>query len=198
MPAMSSAIQARSTSMSDGRIANPMNTSSGKRDEPGEPLEHDRRERDRRGVDRGRGPRHAQHVAADRRRQDVADELAREVVPDQRAERHACVEHEAAPAASARPTGPRRAAVMSSAAPSSRAVRRWCRFGRSSSGLGALSTSTPRRATLTRMRAQNFHPGAVPGDDRSAVTHGRTAYVGPLGARSAAVPRRTSGGRRVA
>ena len=31
-------------------------------------------------------------------------------------------------------------------------MRRWCRFGSSSSGLGALYTSTPRRATLTRMR----------------------------------------------
>ena len=52
---------------------------------------------------------------------------------------------------------------MSSAAASSKAVSRWCRFGSSSSGLGALSTSTPRRATLTRMRAQNFHPGACRG-----------------------------------
>ena len=34
MPAMSSAIQARSTSMSDGRIANPTNTSSGKATNP--------------------------------------------------------------------------------------------------------------------------------------------------------------------
>jgi pimeloyl-ACP methyl ester carboxylesterase len=51
--------------------------------------------------------------------------------------------------------------VVSTAAESSSTVRKPCRSGMSSSGFGALYTSTPRRATLTRMRAQNFHPGAV-------------------------------------
>ena len=68
-------------------------------------------------------------------------------------------------------------------------------------GSAPCSTSTPRRATLTRMRAQNFHPGAVPGDDRRAVTHGRTAYVrrrdvaGPRRASGATRPRRVTHGR---
>ena len=85
---------------------------------------------------------------------------------------------------------------MSSAALSSRAVRRWCRFGSSSSGLGALSTSTPRRATLTRMRAQNFHPGACRGTTgASSPMAGQPTWARSVH-RSASVPRRTSGAAR--
>ena len=58
------------------------------RDHPGEPFEHDRPERDRARVDGFGAAGNADDIAADRRRQDVAHELAGEVVAGEGAERH--------------------------------------------------------------------------------------------------------------
>ena len=64
------------------------------RDHPAEPFEHDRRERGRGRVDGLRAARDAHDVAADRRRQHVAHELAGEVVAGEGAERDRGVEEE--------------------------------------------------------------------------------------------------------
>ena len=62
-------------------------------DEAAQALDHHRREGDVGGAGGLPGPAHPEDVAADRRRQHVADELAGEVVRQEGAERHVRVEH---------------------------------------------------------------------------------------------------------
>ncbi len=102
-PAMASAIHACRASRSDGSSAKPMNVRSGSATKPlSRSMTTDAKAMSPVPVDFD-GPADAEDVAADRRRQHVADELTGEVVPEQRAQRDVGVEHREARAASATP-----------------------------------------------------------------------------------------------
>ena len=147
-----SAIHAWSASSSDGRIAKPDEHQHRQRDEAGEPFEHDGAERDRPTTRSCSTRGDAHDVAADRRRQHVADEHAGEVVVRERAERDAAVEQAAARAASATPTARRRGTSSARPRRGGRSVSAWCCSGMMSSRLGTLPCQhREERARLTRM-----------------------------------------------
>ena len=102
-PAITSAIQA-SVELEQRRLDREAeHVRSGSATKPLSRSIDDRRERDVAGAGGLRGAADAEDVAADRRRQHVADELAGEVVAEQRAQRDVRRRTPRAPAASARP-----------------------------------------------------------------------------------------------
>ena len=147
-----------------------------KRDEPGQALEHDRTERDRRGVHRRRRAADAQDVAADRRRQDVADEQAREVVADQRPEPHVDVEHvqDALPA----PRGENDAEQGGEQRRGEQQRREQMMVvGQQLLGVGRLGDEHTEEGDAHEDACPELPPRCRPGDDRSLATHDGTAYV---------------------